>query len=159
MVRLARIGFAAALLLYCWPQSHVVAAVTCGDGVCSSPSEDSGTCPQDCNPGCGNGVCETGQGESNFQCPSDCPCNADGWCDPGENSTWCPSDCPSSRGCTTDAECQSLGMGDFCDGGVCESDWDECLDAWWPCDPYDATSEPCCDQSYCEMAYSVCVPI
>ena len=41
----------------------------CGDGLCG-PSEDCGTCPQDCGPCCGNGMCD--HGETSSTCPQDC---------------------------------------------------------------------------------------
>ena len=47
-------------------------------------------------PYCGDGVCEVSRGESNATCPGDCPPTAgNGVCDPGENSSNCPGDCPS----------------------------------------------------------------
>jgi hypothetical protein len=46
-------------------------------------------------PGCNDGVCEVSRGESNATCPGDCPPNAgNGVCDPGETSATCPGDCP-----------------------------------------------------------------
>lgn len=46
-------------------------------------------------PYCGDGVCEVSRGESNATCPGDCPPTAgNGVCEPGENSMNCPGDCP-----------------------------------------------------------------
>lgn len=46
-------------------------------------------------PYCGDGVCEVSRGESNATCPGDCPPTAgNGICEPGENSINCPGDCP-----------------------------------------------------------------
>jgi hypothetical protein len=44
----------------------------CGDGHCNKlQGENSITCPSDCPPVCGNGICE--KGENYDSCPSDCP--------------------------------------------------------------------------------------
>jgi hypothetical protein len=43
----------------------------CGDGHCNKlQGENSITCPSDCPPICGNGICEKGEKDT---CPSDCP--------------------------------------------------------------------------------------
>jgi len=43
----------------------------CGDGRCNKlQGENSITCPSDCPPICGNGICEKGEKDT---CPSDCP--------------------------------------------------------------------------------------
>ncbi len=83
----------------------------CGDGTCHS-GENNLNCPNDCQPVCGNWLCE---GNEPSTCWSDCPvcgdgycmeqeygmCEADcgycgnGLCDPGEESR-CPSDCGAS---------------------------------------------------------------
>ena len=43
----------------------------CGDGHCNKlQGENSITCPSDCPPVCGNGICEKGEKDT---CPSDCP--------------------------------------------------------------------------------------
>ena len=51
----------------------------CGNGVCESTNgEDCITCPEDCISGtssgavCGNGLCEAGNGEDCVSCPADC---------------------------------------------------------------------------------------
>jgi hypothetical protein len=59
----------------------------CGDGLCYNESFDS--CPSDCPPPCGDGICSPGE-----TCFADCgrpPCG-DGFCDFGEIDT-CPMDC------------------------------------------------------------------
>lgn len=46
-------------------------------------------------PSCNDGVCEVSRGESHATCPGDCPPEAgNGICEPGENSQNCPGDCP-----------------------------------------------------------------
>lgn len=46
----------------------------CGDGVCeTTDGENSAECPEDCNDYvCGNEVCETEDGETEDNCPADC---------------------------------------------------------------------------------------
>lgn len=54
----------------------------CGDGICNG-SENSSSCPQDCGggPQCGNGVCEAGEAPPQCDCPSDCaPSNPPTYC-------------------------------------------------------------------------------
>ena len=47
------------------------------------------------SPICGDGVCEVSRGETNANCPGDCPPTAgNGKCEPGENTMNCPGDCP-----------------------------------------------------------------
>lgn len=56
---------------------------------------------------CPNGTCDTGAGESSWNCPQDCgpPCG-DGICNGYENSSSCPQDC---------------GGGPQCGNGICEA--------------------------------------
>jgi hypothetical protein len=55
-----------------WPHSPPLPEPYCGDGVCEvSRGESNATCPGDCPPTAGNGVCE--QGENSTNCPGDCP--------------------------------------------------------------------------------------
>ncbi len=55
-----------------WPHSPPFPAPFCGDGVCEvSRGETNANCPGDCPPTAGNGICEAG--ETNANCPGDCP--------------------------------------------------------------------------------------
>jgi hypothetical protein len=55
-----------------WPHSPPLPEPYCGDGVCEvSRGETNANCPGDCPPTAGNGVCEAG--ETNANCPGDCP--------------------------------------------------------------------------------------
>jgi hypothetical protein len=102
-----------------------------------------GSGPWSCNPCafiCGDGFCDTANGESINTCVEDCtppPSCGDGWCNNGETPTTCPSDCGVVTWCgdglcngAEDAfsclqDCGSLTCGD----GLCqahEMGW--CLD-------------------------------
>jgi hypothetical protein len=65
----------------------------CGNLICES-SEDSTTCPFDCNP-CGDGTCDVSIGETPLTCSADCngPVCGDGTCDASEDYKTCPLDC------------------------------------------------------------------
>lgn len=70
--------------------------ILCGDGCCDSPNgETACNCPADCLAVCGDGCCDFNQGENVCNCPADCPFGdcGDGCCEPGEDVT-CPRDCP-----------------------------------------------------------------
>ncbi len=55
-----------------WPHSPPFPAPSCNDGVCEvSRGESNATCPGDCPPEAGNGVCDAG--ENSMNCPGDCP--------------------------------------------------------------------------------------
>jgi hypothetical protein len=55
-----------------WPHSPPFPAPSCNDGVCEvSRGESNATCPGDCPPEAGNGICEAGENSQN--CPGDCP--------------------------------------------------------------------------------------
>jgi hypothetical protein len=55
-----------------WPHSPPLPEPYCGDGVCEvSRGENHTTCPGDCPPTAGNGVCDLG--ENSMNCPGDCP--------------------------------------------------------------------------------------
>lgn len=55
-----------------WPHSPPFPAPSCNDGVCEvSRGESNATCPGDCPPLAGNGVCDAG--ENSMNCPGDCP--------------------------------------------------------------------------------------
>jgi hypothetical protein len=54
-----------------WPHSPPFPAPSCNDGVCEvSRGESNATCPGDCPPEAGNGICEAGENSQN--CPGDC---------------------------------------------------------------------------------------
>ena len=102
---------------------------TCGDGICSTPcGETQTTCPADCK-GCGNGVCEPGEGPTS--CKIDC-CGScgDGKCkgyDCGESPQACPVDCANACGnhvCDkgeSPATCAEDCVWQVCGNGVCEA--------------------------------------
>lgn len=51
---------------------------------------------------CGDGICDTANGESVDTCVEDCtplPFCGDGWCDNGETNATCPWDCGPSTWC------------------------------------------------------------
>jgi hypothetical protein len=81
----------------------------CGNGVCeTAEGETAANCPGDCGGGpvCGNGVCETADGETAATCPGDCGASCgNGICDAGETTTSCPGDC----------------TGPVCGNGFCEA--------------------------------------
>jgi len=55
-----------------WPYSPPFPGPFCGDTVCDpSQGETPASCPADCAPACGDGVCD--DGETSDTCPSDCP--------------------------------------------------------------------------------------
>ena len=101
----------------------------CGDGTCSGPcGETPATCPADCK-GCGNGICEPGEGPKS--CAVDC-CGAcgDGLCkgyDCGESPDTCPVDCGNACGnhvCNKGESPQSCPMDcawQVCGNGTCEA--------------------------------------
>ncbi len=70
----------------------VPVGVTCGNNQCEAG--EAGTCPGDCpNAVCQNGVCEPG--EDAFNCDVDCGFCGNGACNSGqgENENTCPADC------------------------------------------------------------------
>ncbi len=74
----------------------------CGDGCCRGYicGEDPESCPEDCHPPCGNGVCE--HGETPAGCADDCKTFSCGNhnCDwPHENERSCPEDCARPLSC------------------------------------------------------------
>lgn len=119
----------------------------CGDTICKPGIENKENCPQDCNPTCGDGICQfpeqagnkddketycvidcggcgdlfCGYNENHEICPHDCPKDCgDGICDGanGENPTTCVNDCPAPCG---DGECMTGESADMCpqDCGWC----------------------------------------
>jgi len=104
----------------------------CGDFQCQlGDGENATTCPQDCQPVCGDGAC-TGN-ESHGSCARDCPVECgDGSCDGGETYQNCSADCPPPPVC---------GDG-FCDSGEtgqnCPSDCAVCTGNF-PVDCHDGT--------------------
>lgn len=96
---------------------------TCGDG------ESAATCPGDCPPVCGDGLCELRRNESASSCPGDCGQRCgDGFCDwaRGERHGNCSADCPAP----------------VCGNGACEDG-----------DGEDAVS---CPQDCCAAADAAC---
>jgi len=70
---------------------------TCGADPACGPGENCNNCPGDCDPCCGNGLCEEGYGEDCETCPDDCGLCAgecgSGECDWDETCESCPGDC------------------------------------------------------------------
>jgi V8-like Glu-specific endopeptidase len=107
----------------------------CGNGLCDS-GEDCNSCPADCirgggASGCGNGVCEPNIGEDCLSCADDCRGKINGK--------------PSNRYCCGDGDGQNpVGCGDS-----------RCTQSPWACsntppDPY------CCGDATCEGAETGC---
>jgi len=71
----------------------------CGDFICSE-GETNESCPYDCyNANCGDGSCDTSDGETALNCYIDCqPICGNSVCDAGENIINCSSDCESECG-------------------------------------------------------------
>ncbi len=98
----------------------------CQDGACTIGGAPDGTAcaagkacsfGQCALPGCGDGVCESGETTTN--CLSDCPLCGDGVCGPGENNHLCPADCAKpASGCQNMCGWKSTKPG----GGVCWCD-------------------------------------
>ncbi len=126
------------------PSSTILSSIqggtsgSCGDGICAKPAESATSCPQDCqvNTGtpstpswtCGNGVCESGIGETPSSCPSDCGYCGDGLCTGSETSISCRQDCPptTNTGSSTGSG-SGTGSGTggsvgaiICGNGVCD---------------------------------------
>ncbi|MCH9001369.1 MAG: hypothetical protein IIC02_02250 [Planctomycetes bacterium] len=135
------------------------------DGVCAD-LEDCNNCPNDCFASsggvCGNGVCETGAGESCVNCPQDC----NGVQDRRPSNRYCcgnggtnPIGCGDSRCTAGGALCtDSPGTPSCCGDGACEGveDADNCpKDCAVPCsvdtdcDDGDPCSVDLCQGSIC----------
>lgn len=85
----------------------------CGDGRCY-PEENNLTCPADCQPFCGDLICQSGE---EGVCTDDCPPCGDGICTIFEQNGSCVADCGS------------------CGNGVCEGSDAQvplCSDCWGP---------------------------
>ncbi|MBI4602220.1 MAG: hypothetical protein HY721_09690 [Planctomycetes bacterium] len=77
---------------------------------------------RDCEPTCGDGVCEGG--ENRFGCPDDCPpACGDRICDPDEDEDSCPADCRPPTPPTCDGRCDGS-----LDRILCPCDCNECGD-------------------------------
>lgn len=103
--------------------------VSCGDGRCSDG--ESRTCPQDCS--CGDGQCDASLRENVFSCPADCaPACGDGICSGGEQCGACapvepvPSGSPEdpvaepATGEPTCSNCAQDCCRTACGDGVCD---------------------------------------
>lgn len=107
-------GFALAglLVLAAGCENRGIGTPVCDqDGVCdSADGETYSNCPSDCTapPVCNHdGIC--GPGETASNCPGDClsNCNGDGYCNPGmgETALTCPGDCAPPQVCNNDGYC------------------------------------------------------
>lgn len=81
----------------------------CGDSQCED-GETNANCPKDCpatSAKCGDGKCDSG--ETNASCAKDCPATTpvcgNSKCDPGETSASCPKDCPSTTPVCGNSKC------------------------------------------------------
>lgn len=109
--------------------------VGCGNGDCAS-GETCNDCPADCcTPGpCGDHICNAGGGETCEDCPGDCPwwtpvCG-DGFCERGEYPWTCDRDCESDNGsCQTTADCPTTCAEGPCIEVACGS-WGEGGGCW-----------------------------
>ncbi len=115
------------------PELEVLPGV-CPDKICQA-EESCTTCPADCGPCCGNGMCDPDLGESCKSCPEDCggcppSCN-DGQCDDAgpdgyvETCESCPQDCGKCPAVCGNGELED---GEACDDGNLETG-DGCDDA------------------------------
>ncbi|MBN2518414.1 MAG: hypothetical protein JXB14_06200 [Candidatus Altiarchaeota archaeon] len=116
----------------------------CGDGICDKKQESITTCPEDCS-GCGNGVCDNGEGCNT--CPQDCGiCSycGDGSCDKpwGETCESCAKDCGE---CPTPLAKPKASEGATCGDQRCEPDKGETKENC----PADCTE---CGNGICEFA-------
>ena len=158
-IRVVQLGALLVLLMAArGPFTLTLHAGTCGDGTCDFPAEDRGTCPEDCEPSCGNSVCDPW--EDGGSCPQDCGYSGDRVCDGahGENTSTCAEDCLICDGsCTSGDTCQAcFGINYQCFGGECAQEGDVCSDFFESCGHnFDA---PCCPGSYCG-AGNVCWPV
>jgi hypothetical protein len=65
---------------------------------------------------CGNGNCDSANGESGETCPQDCkPVCGDGKCDATENQSSCPADCKAETNCTDKVDSDNDGKTDCAD--------------------------------------------
>ncbi|MEQ8460183.1 MAG: hypothetical protein RLO52_34120 [Sandaracinaceae bacterium] len=94
---------------------------SCGDGLCDTGfGESCATCAVDCGTcaGCGDGTCAASMGESCTSCAADCgSCGetcGNGVCAGGEDCNSCPGDC---GGCST--SCGPSSCAGCCDGDAC----------------------------------------
>merc|ERR1712174_116936 len=90
-------------------------ASQCGNGVCDTEEgENANSCPLDCT--CGNYVCDYDLGENVSNCDHDCGCNANYMCDPWEDADNCPMD-----NCYDDSSDESSDEGNCLENGLtCE---------------------------------------
>jgi cysteine-rich repeat protein len=108
-------------------QAGSLVSVPCGNGMCeSSDGESCVNCPADCGSCCGNGTCDSG--ESTAICPADCipPCG-NGTCEGDETCTSCPGDCGLC----------------FCGNATCDPS-ETCAEC-----PGDCPCEPVCGDGQC----------
>ncbi|MFO0615548.1 MAG: hypothetical protein U0414_23340 [Polyangiaceae bacterium] len=124
----------------CKPEMDV-----CGDACCGPT--DPASCPTDCNPTCGDGVCKSEDGDNCTTCPNECPCPGlcmDGACLLANGET-CDSGPQCGTGNCVDLICCALP----CDAGcqTCAVDGTGCVDL--PSNPVCPGNETCVG-SFCQ---------
>ena len=140
----------------CRPSPGNTAKDKCGDGVCDI-LENYISCPDDCKSECGNGHCESGQGEDVLTCPNDCSVCGDGHCTGKENKDTCPYDCGFKFYCG-DGTCNSgetrLNCADdcppVCGDDICEKDHETVADCPQDCAEPDVEYVSVCGDGVCD---------
>lgn len=140
----------------------------CGDGDCDFGTEDSKTCPNDCQDSyCGDGLCNAADSESCTDCSVDCgfcmtsaPASGcgDGKCGSGEDCMSCPGDCGKcgdlTCACEADSECCTNGF------NYCSFTCSECVAPGSSCPEPTCGDGICAGESCkdCEEDCGVCAP-
>jgi hypothetical protein len=136
---------------------YAACSLCCGDGTCEA-GETCQTCAADCVGGttasCGNGVCETGDGEDCVSCPADCRGKQSGkpqdrfCCGDGDGQG--PLSCADAVCNGGGFQCSAGASGSYCCGdGACASPEETVC-------PLDCGAPPVCGDGVCNGAETVC---